>query len=149
MNIENTLKTLIEGEGYRYVHLIDGHALNTMLPQLTKAATPFVVNYVSLGSNFFIVGDRRYESSRIQMLMADIVPFNSNAETEADSVSAIHEEQKTHIAAIVDALNASGSFEQITQWSCVEVPLRFDAVCACTTVEFTLADIEGTCIDED
>lgn len=147
MNIERTLKGLIEGEGYRYVHLIDGYTLNTMLPQLTKERRPFVVNYVALGGGFDITGGIRQERSRIQLLMADIVPFNSNPEIEADSVSAINEQQKGHLNNIIDALNASGSFEPIETYDITLVPLRFDAFCACLIAEFTLNETPGECTD--
>lgn len=148
MNIERTLKQLIEGEGYRYVHLIDGYALNTMLPQLTKERKPFIVNYVALGGGFDITEGIRRERSRIQLLLADIVPFSSNAQTEADSVSAINERQKQHLNNIIDALNASGSFERIDTYDIMIVPLRFDAFCATMTVEFTLQETPGECTDE-
>lgn len=146
MNIENTLKTLIEGEGYRYIHLIDGYALNTMLPQLTREASPFVVNYVSLGGGFSINGGVRRERQRVQLLMADIVPFDADATAEADSVSAVNETQKGHVNNIIDAINDSGDFEEVTDYSIQIVPLRFDAVCACLTVEFTLTEAVGSCV---
>ncbi len=147
MNIEKTLKELIEKERYRYVHLIDGHALNTMLPQLTKERKPFVVNYVSLGGGFDITQGIRHERSRIQLLFADIVSFNGNAEVEADNVSAINETQKQHLNNIIDTLNASGHFEQIEQYDYTAIPLRFDAFCACLAVEFPLKETPGECIE--
>ena len=147
MNIERKLKEQIEKEGYRYVHLIDGHSLNTMLPQLTKERHPFVVNYVSLGGGFDIIEGIRRERQRIQMLFADIVPFNSNPEAEADAVSAINERQKEHLNNIIDAFNQSGVFEPIDNYDIMIVPLRFDAFCACLTVEFTLTETPGECVD--
>ena len=156
MHIEQEIKKIVEDLNFRYIHLIDDYGLNTLLPQLTAARSPFVVNYISSGSTFDIDKyDRRHENAQIQMVLGDIVPFieendqTNETETivmEADSVETISETMKGRINQIIDALNASGKFEPVKSWVTRTIPLRFDAYCTCVTLNFSLKEKEGTCV---
>ncbi len=155
MHIEQEIKTIIMGLGIRYIHLIDDFGLNALLPQLTEDRTPFVVNYVSAGSTFDIDQyDRRKETSQIQMILGDIVPFTGAEDqigetetivTDADNVETISETMKTRVHQIIGALNVSGKFEPVKRYRTRTFPLRFDAFCTCVTLTFDLKEKEGTC----
>lgn len=159
MHIEQEIKTIIEGLEFRYIHLVDGYGLNTLLPQLTKSKTVFVVNFISEGSTFEIDKyDRRRETAQIQMILGDVVPFvgaeNQVGETEtivteADNVESISETMKTRIHQIIGALNASGKFEPVKRYRTRTFPFRFDAYCTCVTLTFELTESAGTCVTNE
>ena len=79
------------------------------------------------------------------MMWCGVVPFDKDATKEADSVAAIVEDKKRIMNTFVDAVNASGLFEQLTKYTYQIVPIRFDAVCACLITTFDLITI-GECV---
>lgn len=159
MHIEQEIKTIIKGLGFRYIHLVDGYGLNTLLPQLTKLKTAFVVNFVSEGSTFEIDKyDRRRETSQIQMVLGDVVPFvgaedqigeTETIVTEADNVESISETMKTRVHQVINALNTSGKFKPVKRYRTRTFPFRFDAYCTCVTLTFDLTESAGTCVTNE
>lgn len=147
MNIENEIKTTVQAIGSEYIHLIDGYELNNIMPKLARQYQNFTVNYVPEGGGFSIseTTGKRIETSKVQMMWCGVVPFNKDATIEADSVTAIIETKKQNMNDFVDAINASGNFETITEYEYQIVPLRFDAVCACLIVTFSMTT-KGECI---
>lgn len=145
MDIEKEIKDIIGGMGLRYIHLVDGYELNTMLPQLARECRDFVVNYVSEGGSFaYTAGGHLTETARLQMMWCGVVPFDKDATKEADSVQTIINEKKEQLRQFVAVLNACGRFEPVESWSYQVIPLRFDAVCACLVANVEVQTI-GEC----
>lgn len=147
MNIEQFIHETVESMGSHYVHLVDGYELNNIMPKLARQYLDFTVNYIPEGGRFEIdeATGRRREVSKVQMMWCGVVPFDKDATKEADSVAAIVEDKKQIMNAFVDAVNASGLFEQLTKYTYQIVPIRFDAVCACLITTFDLITI-GECV---
>ena len=147
MNIEQEIKTIVQSLHQQYVHLVDGYELNNIMPKLAREHRNFTVNYIPEGGRFEIdeATGRRREVSKVQMMWCGAVPFDKDATKEADSVAAIVEDKKRIMNAFVDAVNASGLFEQLTKYTYQIVPIRFDAVCACLITTFDLITI-GECV---
>lgn len=146
MNIEKEIKTIVRSIGSHYVHLVDGYELNNIMPKLAREYKDFTVNYIPQGGSFDIseATGHRFETSRVQMMWCGVVPLNKDATKEADDTEAIFEEKKEVMNNFVDAINASGLFETLTHYDYQCVPLRFDAVCACLIVTFSL-QAKGEC----
>ena len=147
MNIEFEISLIVEDLGIRYVHLTDGYELNNILPKLARKYEDFTVNYVSEGGHFTIdeATGRRSETSKVQMMWCGVTSFNKDGQVEARNISDIIEAKKAKMNAFVDAVNASGLFEQLTKYTYQIVPIRFDAVCACLITTFDLITI-GECV---